>query len=159
MRLPSCLPIPSKRLYSLKGKRALITGGGTGIGLAISRMFVEAGASIVITGRREEPLRAACKELGASAQYRVSDIAETALLPGLVRDLELNRFAIDILVNNAGIAIKKPALEMTNDDFSSIVQINLNGLFTPSREVGARMVGRKQGSILNIAPRSPACMA
>jgi NAD(P)-dependent dehydrogenase (short-subunit alcohol dehydrogenase family) len=139
-----------ERLYSLEGKLALITGGGTGIGLAISRLFVEAGASIVITGRREVPLWKTCAELGPKAQYRVSDIAQTATLPGLIDELEKSGFVIDVLVNNAGITIKRSALEMTDEEFNRVIQTNLTGLFTLTREVTRRMVARKQGSILNI---------
>jgi NAD(P)-dependent dehydrogenase (short-subunit alcohol dehydrogenase family) len=141
----------SDHLYSLQGKRALITGGGTGIGLAISRFFVEAGANIVITGRREEPLRKTCEELGAKAQYRVNDIAQTATLPALVDELENSGFVIDILVNNAGICTKRPSLDVSDEEFSAIVQTNLTGLFALTREVARRMVARKQGSILNIS--------
>src|SRR5271170_1984594 len=107
---------------SLNGKCALITGGGTGIGLAISREFIGAGARVIITGRREEVLREACQSLGTKAAYRVCDISKTATLPPLVDGLENEGFALDILVNNAGINLKKPALEVTDEEFDRIIQ-------------------------------------
>jgi len=139
-----------KDLISLNGKCALITGGGTGIGLAISREFIAAGARVVITGRREEILREACQTLGANASYRVCDVSKTATLPSLVDGLENDGFALDILVNNAGINLKKPALDVTDEEFDRIIQTNLTGLFSLTREVGRRMVARQRGAILNI---------
>ena len=139
-----------KDLFTLKGKCALITGGGTGIGLAIAREFIDAGARVVITGRRENVLREACQLLGINASYRVCDISKTATLPALVDGLEGEGFTLDILVNNAGINLKKAALEVTDEEFDRIVQTNLNGLFALTREVGRRMVARQKGVILNI---------
>jgi len=138
------------RLVSLEGKHALITGGGTGIGLAITRFFVDAGARVVITGRRDEPLQKACAELGPNARYIVNDIAETEKLPTLVESLE-HEAPLDILVNNAGVCFKRPSLEATDEEFATTLQINLTGLFALTREVGRRMVARKRGAILNIA--------
>jgi NAD(P)-dependent dehydrogenase (short-subunit alcohol dehydrogenase family) len=143
-----------QRLFSLEGKRALITGGGLGIGLAISRLFVEAGASIVITGRREEFLKKTCDELGPRAQYRVNDVSRIETLAPLVEELESSGFEIDILVNNAGIALKKPALEQSDEEFNRVIQTNLTGLFTLTREVARHMITRKRGSILNISSLS-----
>jgi len=139
-----------KDLFSLDGKCALVTGGGTGIGLAISRAFISAGARVIITGRREKVLCGACQLLGPAAVYRVSDISQTATLPPFVDALENDGFTLDILVNNAGTNLKKPALEVTDAEFDQIIQTNLNGLFALTREVGRRMVARRRGVILNI---------
>ena len=136
--------------YSLEGKCALVTGGGTGIGLAISRAFIGAGARVIITGRREEALREASQSLGETATYRICDVANTGTIPALIEGIEGDGYALDILVNNAGINMKKPALEVTDEEFSRIIQTNLNGLFSITREVGKRMVARERGAILNI---------
>ncbi len=136
--------------YSLEGKCALVTGGGTGIGLAISRAFVAAGARVVITGRREEILREACQSLGETSAYRICDVSQTAATPALIEGIEGDGYALDILVNNAGINMKKPALEVTDEEFNRIIQTNLNGLFAITREVAKRMVARERGAILNI---------
>ena len=136
--------------YSLEGKCALVTGGGTGIGLAISRAFVAAGARVIITGRREEILREACQSLGETSTYRICDVSQTAATPALIEGLEGDGYALDILVNNAGINMKKPALEVTDEEFNRIIQTNLNGLFAITREVAKHMVARERGAILNI---------
>lgn len=136
--------------FSLKGKLALITGGGTGLGFGIAQTFVQAGARVIITGRREEPLKDACRELGDQATYRINNIQELNTLPGLVDDIEKNEGEIDILVNNAGINMKKFANDVTDEEFNNIIQTNVNGLFALTREVSKKMVPRRRGSIINI---------
>jgi NAD(P)-dependent dehydrogenase (short-subunit alcohol dehydrogenase family) len=136
--------------FSLQGKYALITGGGTGIGLAISRAFHDAGARVIITGRREDVLRNACQTLGENVSYRVCDISRLGAIPALIGGLEKEGVALDILVNNAGINLKKPALEVTDEEFDRIIQTNLNGLFALTREVARGMAVRGKGAILNI---------
>ena len=140
----------SSDLISLNGKQALITGGGTGIGLAISRAFCEAGAHVILTGRREEVLRQACETLGQNASYRTCDVSDVAAIPGLVAEMEKEGIALDILVNNAGINMKKPALEVTDEEFDRVMQTNLNGLFALSREAARGMAARGKGAILNL---------
>jgi len=140
----------SSDLISLSGKQALVTGGGTGIGLAISRAFCEAGGHVIITGRREEVLRQACENLGQHASYRVCDVSRPETIPGLIAAIGKDGIALDILVNNAGINAKKPALEVTDEEFDRIIQTNLNGLFAISREVARGMAARGKGAILNI---------
>ncbi len=137
-------------LISLNGKQALITGGGTGIGLAISRSFCEAGGQVIITGRREEVLRQACESLGQNASYRACDVSQMETIPGLIEGIEKDGIALDILVNNAGINLKKSALEVTDEEFGRIIQTNLNGLFALSREAARTMVSRGRGAILNL---------
>lgn len=135
----------------LTGKTALVTGGGTGIGFAIAQAFVAAGAQVIITGRRREVLESACEKCGSGALWRQSDIRQTEALAALVTDVESTVAAVDILVNNAGAHLKKPAFEMSDDEFSAVLRTNLDGLFALSREAGRRMAGRGRGVILNIA--------
>jgi len=136
--------------FSLSGRRALITGGGTGIGLAISRTFIEAGAQVVMMGRHENVLRKACDGLGKNASYRVGDVSRPETIPDLVAAIHRDGIALDILVNNAGINAKKPALEVTDGEFNAVIQTNLNGLFALTREVALGMASRRKGAILNI---------
>lgn len=138
-------------VFSLKGKLALVTGGGSGIGLGISKAFIEAGASVVITGRRESVLKDATSELGARANYRVNDINEREKIPLLVEDIEKNIGPIDILVNNAGIHHKAWAQDTTDLDFARIIQTNLLSVFSLSRECARNMLKRKKGSIIMIS--------
>lgn len=137
-------------VFSLEGKLALITGGGTGIGLGIAKAMIEAGARVVITGRREEVLQNAVKELGEQASYRVNDITDKASLPQLVADIENNEGAIDILVNNAGIHHKAMAQDTSDEDFERILQTNVLSVFALTRECAKYMLKRQSGSILMI---------
>ncbi|MGY6647732.1 SDR family NAD(P)-dependent oxidoreductase [Wenyingzhuangia sp. IMCC45574] len=136
--------------FSLEGQRALVTGGGTGIGLGISKAMIEAGAKVVITGRREAVLQEAVSELGANASYRVNDITDRASIPALVADIETNEGPIDILVNNAGIHHKAWAQETTDEDFERIIQTNLISVFSLTRECAKNMLARKKGSVIMI---------
>jgi len=145
-----------KHVFSLAGKLALITGGGSGIGFDIAQCMVDAGATVIITGRREQPLRDAVVTLTGkhavnSAHYVVNDVTERALLNGLVDAIETQYGPIDILVNNAGINMKKPALEVTDADFDRIIDTNLNAVFSLTRACAQRMIDRQRGSIIMIS--------
>ncbi|MEX0778175.1 MAG: SDR family oxidoreductase [Balneolales bacterium] len=136
--------------FNISDKLAVITGGGTGLGLGISEAFVEAGAKIIITGRREDVLIDACKHLGEQASYINNDITDLNSIPALVEDIETEYGPIDILVNNAGVNAKKNVLDVTDDDFQSILQTNLTGLFSLTREVSKKMASRNKGSIIMV---------
>lgn len=146
-------PDPLKSLtnvFSLQGQLAVITGGGSGIGFYIAQCMVQAGAKVIITGRRETVLQEAIHTLGSQAFYYVNDITDLSGIPALVEQIETDHGPIDILVNNAGINMKKHAIEVTDEDFDRIVQTNLHAVFSITREVGKRMVARKSGSILMV---------
>lgn len=136
--------------FSLEGKLALVTGGGTGIGFGISQCLVNAGATLVITGRREEILKNAVGELGEKSSYEIHDVDELGAAGKFVRTIESNYGSIDVLVNNAGINDVKPPFEVTDADFDSILKTNLAGVFSLTREVARFMVERKRGSIIMI---------
>lgn len=136
--------------FTLTDKIAVVTGGGTGLGFGIAKAFVESGAKIVITGRREQALIDACSELCGKAEYMVNDVTDLETIPALVDEIESRFGQVDILVNNAGINQKKHALEVTDEDFERVMQTNLNGLFALTREIGKNMVKRKKGSIINV---------
>ena len=137
--------------FSLEGKTALITGGGTGIGLGIAKEFINAKAKVILTGRREDILKNACTELGDNANYVVADLSILNAIPTLVTDIESKFGAIDILVNNAGIHLKKWAQETTDEEFLNIIQTNLLSVFALTREVAKGMLERKNGSIILIS--------
>eukprot|EP01136_Pigoraptor_vietnamica_P016584 Opistho-1_new@60690 len=138
-------------MFSLQGKIALITGGGSGIGFAIAQCMIKAGAKVVITGRREQMLKDAVAELGENAFYFVNDVTALEHLEDLVEQIETQIGAIDILVNNAGINMKKFAVEVTDEEFSRVVNTNLNAVFALTRACAKRMLPRKSGSILMIS--------
>lgn len=130
---------------------ALITGGGTGIGLGIAKAFVESGARVVITGRRESVLQEACNGLGKNAHYLVFDLTNLDEIPSFVNMIEKTWGGIDILVNNAGIHLKKWAQETTDTEFERIVHTNLLSVFALTRETARGMIARKRGSIVLIS--------
>ncbi len=137
--------------FSLEGKLALITGGGTGIGLGIAKAFVSAGARVVITGRRKEVLINAVSILGQKASYIQNDITDVAGIPGLVSGIEEQTGAIDILVNNAGKHLKKPAQDTSDEEFYQVTNTNLLSVFSLTRACAENMIKRKQGCILMIS--------
>lgn len=136
--------------FSLSGKLALVTGGGSGIGFYIAQSMVQAGARVVITGRREAVLQETATKLGPDVHYFVNDITSLQTIPGLVSAIEDAHGPIDILVNNAGINMKKHAVDVTDEEFDKVIQTNLNAVFSITREVGKRMIARKSGSIIMI---------
>ncbi|MCE7061842.1 SDR family NAD(P)-dependent oxidoreductase [Dyadobacter sp. CY343] len=141
----------AQAIFSLEGKRALITGGGSGIGFYIAQCMISAGAKVILTGRRESVLQEAVEKLGAkNASYFVNDITDLKSIPALIEDIETNVGEIDILINNAGINMKKHAVEVTDEDFDRIIQTNLHAVFSVTRECGKRMIERKRGSIIMI---------
>lgn len=137
--------------FSLENKLALITGGGTGIGLGIAKAFVEAGAKVIISGRREEILIKATNELGPNAHYIQNDISDHKKIPGLIKKIEEQFGPIDILVNNAGKHLKKLARDTSDEEFLQIIDVNLLSVFSITRCCAENMLKRKRGCILMIS--------
>ncbi|MBW7891313.1 MAG: SDR family oxidoreductase [Chitinophagaceae bacterium] len=138
-------------MINLTGETALITGGGSGIGLGIVKEMIGLGAKVVLTGRTEEKLRDAQKMLGENCFYCVNDVTDKKHLPVLIQDIEKNIGAISILVNNAGRQIKKPSLDTTDAEFDEVINTNLSSVFALTREVLKYMIPRKKGSVLFIS--------
>ncbi|GAA3615332.1 glucose 1-dehydrogenase [Flavivirga amylovorans] len=137
--------------FSLQNKLALITGGGTGIGLGIAKAFISANAQVIITGRREEVLKKAVEELGDNANYIVNDISDKSNIPELISHIEHRFGVIDILVNNAGVHLKKWAQDTSDNDFENVINTNLLSVFSLTRECARKMIERKQGAIILIS--------
>jgi NAD(P)-dependent dehydrogenase (short-subunit alcohol dehydrogenase family) len=136
-------------LYSLDNETALITGGGTGIGLGVARCMVKAGAAVVLVGRRESELSKACAELGASASFVVQDITRFEEAPALVQRAEQSAgTAISILVNNAGTHLKKLAVDTTPEEFQAMFNTHVLAAHALASAVSPGMVARGRGSIL-----------
>ncbi|WP_343304818.1 glucose 1-dehydrogenase [Chitinophaga niabensis] len=137
--------------FELSGKLALVTGGGSGLGLSIAQKFVTYGARVVIAGRREDVLQAAVAKLGANAAYKVCDLSQLSGIGALVEGVEKDFGEIDILVNNAGINLKKNVLEVSDEDFAEVVRTNQLAVFSLTREVAKKMTDRKRGNIIMIS--------
>lgn len=136
--------------FSLENKLALVTGGGTGLGLGMSKAIIQAGGQVVITGRRKEVLKAACEELGSNATYIQHDITNLESIPDLVKHIEMEIGPIDTLINNAGIHLRKPAIETSDTQLSEVLRTHVNGGFALTRECSKGMIERKVGSIIFI---------
>ena len=137
----------------LTGKNAVITGGGSGIGLGIAEEFVDAGARVLLVGRREDVLRKACEKLGEQASWIRADLTDTASLPELAAMIE-RRFPVDILVNNAGINLKGPLLSYTEEDYDKVTAVQEKAVFFLTKAVAKYMAERKSGTIINISSLS-----
>ena len=134
-----------------QGRVAIVTGGGSGLGLGIAAKFTQNGIRTVIVGRDLEKLNAAKAHLGENAFPMVCDLTHLVSIPLLVEAV-IDQFArIDILVNNAGINMKKEFTEVTDAEFQSILTTNLCAVFAISREVVKHMLKRGSGTIIIIS--------
>jgi NAD(P)-dependent dehydrogenase (short-subunit alcohol dehydrogenase family) len=132
-------------------KIAVVTGGGSGIGFAISEKFVTNNIRTIIVGRDMQRLNAACEKLGGLCVPVCCDLTDLNSIPEMVKKI-IDQFGhIDILVNNAGINQKKEFAEVTDADFQNILLTNVTAVFALSREVVKYMVERGKGSIINIS--------
>ena len=140
----------SENPFRLDGKLALVTGGATGLGFGICHAMIQAGARVVIVGRREEVLRDACKQLGEQAAYHRQDVRDLEQLPNLVAEVERRFGPPDVLINNAGNFLKKAAVETSDADLSNVMQTHFFASFALARECGRRMTARGHGAIVMI---------
>jgi NAD(P)-dependent dehydrogenase (short-subunit alcohol dehydrogenase family) len=138
---------------SLKDKTALITGGATGIGFAIAEEMVDAGAKVIIVGRRLEKLEQAATKLGSSCSYVQFDVTKFKEIPAFIKSID-DKTPIDILVNNAGINNKKDYFEFTADEFDTIVATQAKAPFILTQEVAKYMKKRRKGSVIFISSLS-----
>lgn len=129
---------------------AIITGGGSGIGLAIASRFVSNNIFVVIIGRDEAKLQKAQESLGSGCDTLNLDITDLEAIAPAVQSIYEKYGRIDILVNNAGINQKKDFMEVSNDDFQTIIQTNVVSLFAMSREAAGYMAKTGKGNIINI---------
>ncbi len=134
-----------------KNKIAVVTGGGSGIGLAIAEKFVANNILTIIVGRDEKKLTATKEKLGELCIPISGDLSDLGGIPALVTQI-INQYGrIDILVNNAGINMKKEFTDVTDEDFQKIILTNVTAVFALSREVVKHMLEKGSGSIINIS--------
>lgn len=137
--------------FALNEDIALVTGGGTGIGLGIARALLQAGARVVLTSRNEDKLKQATEALGDRASYRVHDVTDFTRSEAFVAQVEAGVGPISILVNNAGIHLKKPSEKVSAEEFREVLDVHVLGAHELTAAVGKRMMTRGQGSIVFIA--------
>lgn len=141
-------------MSKLANKTALITGGGSGIGLATARLFLDEGARVVIAGRDEAKLAAASKTLAAGDRLATfaADVSKADQVQKLVRQATKFLGRVDILVNNAGVNIKDRAFrQLTPESWDLLIRANLDGAFYCIHEVFPQMLERQDGLIVNIS--------
>lgn len=145
------MELPKTPSMRLDGKRALVAGASSGIGLGCATALAEAGAHVILAARREDKLQeavAAIKDKGWSAEAARLDIADF----GAMKDCLSGLGTIDILVNSAGLARHGPALETTLEDFDAVVDVNLKGAYFLAVGVAQGLIkAKKPGSIITIS--------
>jgi len=138
----------------LEGRTALISGAGSGIGKAIALQFSKEGAELCLFDIDSSALDQTTKEIlsmGGRAASEKVDISDRAAVSAAIEKVHQNFDKIDILVNNAGIAIVKPFVETSFEDFDRTIAINLSGPFTLAKHVVPLMLEHKRGRIINIS--------
>ncbi len=136
----------------LAGRHAVITGGASGLGLAIARRLLASGASVTLWDLNAELLTRAAAELGAGARTVQVDVAQHASVVGALQQTLAQAAAIDVLVNCAGITGPNAKVwDYPPEQWQQVIQVNLNGLFYCCREVLPQMRARNYGRIVNIA--------
>src|SRR5258705_1103347 len=129
--LPSILVRDRNTMGKLEGKTALVTGGNSGIGLATAKQFVIEGAYVFITGRREQELQAAVKEIGRNVTGVQGDVSNLGDLDRLFAQIKREKGKLDVVFANAGVATLAPLREITEEFYHSIFDIDVKGiLFT-----------------------------
>jgi NAD(P)-dependent dehydrogenase (short-subunit alcohol dehydrogenase family) len=142
------------KLFDLSGRVALITGGGSGLGRAIGLGFARFGADIAvvdISKERAESVAEEIRQTGRRAQSLTVDVTDEVAVQQMVDSAKSELGRIDICVNSAGINVRKPALEMSPEEFRRVVNVNLTGSWLTARAAGAVMAEQGRGKVINLA--------
>ncbi|MGA2416250.1 MAG: glucose 1-dehydrogenase [Candidatus Sulfotelmatobacter sp.] len=141
------------KLFGLGGRVAIVTGTSRGLGQYMARALAKAGADLVLTSRNRDHLVAFEREIISLGRRAVSlelDVRDQASIERMAEQAELAFGHLDILVNNAGCNVRKPALDVSWDDWNLILDTNLRGSFFVAQAVARRMIPRQYGRIINI---------
>ncbi|HEX2918432.1 MAG TPA: glucose 1-dehydrogenase [Edaphobacter sp.] len=144
---------PQRSYFDLTNRVALVTGTSRGLGQYFARALARAGADLILTSRNREtlkPFEAELLKLGCKCSTVELDVRNEQSIRSAVANAAAVFGKIDILVNNAGMNIRKPAIEVTWDDWNQILDTNLRGSFFVAQEVAKRMIERQYGRIINI---------
>jgi len=140
-------------LFDLRGRVAIVTGTSRGLGQYMARALARAGADLVLTSRERGRLSEFEKEVEALGRRAISlelDVRDKESIERMAAEAESTFGHVDILVNNAGCNVRKPALDVTWDDWNLILDTNLRGSFFVAQTVARRMIPRRYGRIINI---------
>ena len=140
--------------FSLDGKTAIVTGGGTGIGKSIAIEYARAGADVALCSRKMEHLEPVMKEiekLGRRTFAEVVDVRQEEQVKGIVDRAVREWGKLDIMVNNAGASFRAKFEDISVNGWNTVVQINLNGVFLGCKWAGKHMLERKEGVIINLS--------
>lgn len=137
--------------YGLKGRRALVTGGSRGLGLATAGCLIAAGAEVILTATTEDGARKAAQGLGPNATGVVFDVTRHGEAAAFVDGLFEAHGPIDILVNNAGNSVKKPFEETTLADFDAVLDVHLRGAYAMTRAIIPHYLAAGAGDVVFIA--------
>lgn len=141
-------------LFGLKGKVAIVTGGGSGLGHGYSVNLAKAGATVVVFGRKLEPLTKTVNEItaaGGNAIAMQGDITKVSEIESTMKTIVEQFGRLDILVNNAGTEIAEPVFDVTEEHFQTILDVNLKGTYMAAKTAAKYMKEQKSGKIVNIA--------
>ncbi len=150
---PDAVPGSLLARFSMTGRTAVVTGSTRGLGRAFAHALAEVGANVVIVGRDAEAAAEVAAELQAMGTDTLTVLADVTVRADVERLLaeSLARFGVvDCLVNNAGTCIHRPALEVTDEEFREVMNVNVDGLWLCSQVFGAHMVARGTGTIVNV---------
>jgi NAD(P)-dependent dehydrogenase (short-subunit alcohol dehydrogenase family) len=142
-----------KNFFDLSGKVALVTGASRGLGQYFGRALALAGCDLIITARKKEDTEPFAKEIRALGRKVASldlDVRDEASIRKMGEDAQAAFGKIDILVNNAGCNVRKPALEITWEDWNKVLDTNLRGTYFVAQSIVKHMIPRKYGRIINI---------
>src|SRR5213083_2654759 len=144
----------AKNPFSLAGKTAIVTGGGTGIGKAIAIEFAKAGADVALCSRQLEhlePVAKAIHDLGRRSFAVAVDVRQEDQIKGMVERAVKEFGRLDIMVNNAGASFRAKPEDISVNGWNAVIQINLNGVFLGSKWAAKHMIPQGGGVIINIA--------
>ncbi len=144
----------SLKLFDLSGKVAIVIGGTSGIGHAIALGLADAGADVIPTSRRMDKVLVTKNKIEQKGSKSIAisvDITNIESIEELIAGVTSKFGRIDILVNSAGAHVKKPSIEMTEDEWGRIIDINLKGSFFACQCAGKQMIKQNGGKIINIA--------
>lgn len=138
----------------LKGKKAIVTGGSKGIGLAVAEAFLKNGAVVYTVSRTEGDLarlKAAAAEAGTEVIYKAADVSDEASITAVIKEIIKESGGIDIVVNNAGITRDNLIARLSSEAWDEVLKVNLASAFYICKAVSMHLLSRKGGSIINMS--------